>query len=83
MTIRRKIKKIIDGDTFETVRKLKGTNFIRIRGKNAPEKGQKGYAISKKKLSRLSGKVVTLVPKARDKYGRIVAEVRYKRKKVR
>lgn len=82
MVIHRKIRRPLDGDTLETVTKFRGTNYIRIAGLNAPEKGESGYAAAKNKLERLKGKVVTIVPKGRS-YNRIVAEVRYRRRKIR
>jgi len=82
MTIRRKVKRAVDGDTLEVRNKIRGTNYIRIAGTNAPERGQKGYSSAKSKLNRLKGKVVTLVPKGRS-YNRVVADVRHKRRKVR
>ena len=83
MTIRRKVNKVIDGDTFEIGRKLQGTNRIRIAGYNAPEYGQKGYRSAKTRLNRLiSGKQVTIVPVGRS-YNRLVADVRKNRRKIR
>ncbi len=81
MIIRRKIKRIIDGDTLIVMNKIRGTNYIRLAGINAPEKGQKGYQAAKARLSRFIGKTVTIIPKGRS-YNRLVADVRYKRKKV-
>ena len=81
MTIRRKIKRVIDGDTFETYRKIRGTNFIRLANVNFPERGKRGYSLARSKLNKLRNKVVTLVPKGRS-YNRVVADVRYKRKKI-
>ena len=40
MTLRRKIKRVVDGDTFETYRKVRGTNFIRLARINSPEKAK-------------------------------------------
>ena len=80
--MRRKIKRVIDGDTFETHTKVNGTNFVRLANVNAPEKGQSGYHSAKQKLNKLSGKTVTLTPKGRS-YNRVVAVVRHKRKIVR
>lgn len=68
------VTKIIDGDTIETsVRKRP----IRIAGIDTPEKGQPGYAASKKALGELlkDGKV-TVTPVAMDDYGRTVAKVK-------
>ena len=81
MTIKRRVKRAIDGDTLETFYKVKGTNFVRITGKDSPERGERGYASAKAKLNRLSGKTVTLIPRGRS-YNRVVADVRYKRRKV-
>ena len=82
MTIRRRVKRAVDGDTLEVRNKLRGTNFIRLAGVDSPEKGERGYSSAKAKLNKLKGKVVTLVPKGRS-YNRIVADVRHKRRKVR
>ena len=82
MTIRRKVKRAVDGDTLEVRNKIRGTNFIRLAEVNAPEKGERGYSSAKARLNQLKGKVVTLVPKGRS-YNRVVADVRHKRRKVR
>ena len=81
MTIRRKVKRAVDGDTLEVRNKIRGTNFIRLAGVNAPERGERGYSSAKTKLNQLSGKVVTLIPKGRS-YNRVVADVRHKGRKV-
>jgi endonuclease YncB( thermonuclease family) len=81
-TIRRKIKGVVDGDTFITHTKIQGTNRIRIANMNAPERGQQGYGRAKQKLGRLKGEVVTLIPRAKS-YGRLVADVRHRRRKIR
>jgi len=82
MTIRRQIKDVIDGDTFEVRNRIQGTNRIRIAGRNSPEKGERGYQYAKNKMEQLIGETVTLIPKARS-YGRLVAEVRHNRRKIR
>ena len=83
MTIRRKVKKVIDGDTFQTHTKVKGSNFIRIAGKNSPEKNHAGGRAATQRLRRqIQGKVVTLKPVGKS-YGRTVAKVRHNRKYVR
>jgi len=82
MTIKRKVKRVVNGDTFEVFRKIRGSRFVRLAGVNAPEKYQKGGIIATNKLKRLvEGKTVTLVPKGRS-YSRIVGDVRYKRKSI-
>jgi len=83
MTIRRKVKKVIDGDTFQTCTKVNGSNYIRIAGKHAPEKHQFGGEQSTQKLKRkIQGKVVTLKPVGRS-FGRVVAKVRHERRLVK
>ena len=81
-SVRRKVQKVIDGDTFTVRNRVGGSQYIRVAGVNAPEKGQRGYASAKKDLSKLKGKTVTLRPKAKS-YGRTVADVYYQRKKLR
>jgi len=81
-SIRRKVQEVIDGDTFRVSHRVNGSQFIRIAGLNAPEKGQRGYASAKKRLNKLKGEVVTLRPVG-SSYGRTVAEVIYKRKKIK
>ncbi len=76
------MQKIIDGDTFVIRRRVMGSQYIRVAGLNAPEKGQRGYMQAKKRLAKLKGQVVTLRPKGKS-YGRTVAEVIFKRKKLR
>ena len=44
MVIHRKVKRVIDGDTFETHRRIQGSNHVRIAGKNAPERHNSGGA---------------------------------------
>lgn len=83
MVIQRKVKKVLDGDTFQTHTKIRGSNFVRIAGKNAPEKHQFGGKQATQKLKRqIQGKIVTLQPVGKS-YGRTVAKVRYKRKLIR
>jgi len=69
-----KVTRIIDGDTFMTASRKKP---IRLANVNTPERGQKGYQSRKTQLSGLvNGKVVSVDVKARDVYGRAVANVR-------
>jgi len=79
---RRKVQKVIDGDTFKVRKRVAGSQYIRIAGIDCPEKGQRGFGTAKSRLSRLTGKTVTLNPVGKS-YGRTVADVSYKRKKVR
>ncbi len=80
---RRKVQKIIDGDTFKIRNRVSGSQYIRITGLNCPEKGQRGYQNAKNNLAKkIKGKTVTVKPKAKS-YGRTVADVIYKRKRLR
>lgn len=80
---RRRVQKIIDGDTFKIRKKVNNSQYIRITGLNCPEKGQRGYSSAKQKLIRqIQGKTVTVKPKAKS-YGRVVADVIHKRKRIR
>lgn len=77
-SVRRKIdpNKIIDGDTFRTTKPINGENRIRIADFYAPEINQSGGKVAKNKLIRLVGnKTVTIKPKAKDRWGRIIADV--------
>jgi endonuclease YncB( thermonuclease family) len=79
---RRKVQNIIDGDTFKVRRNVNGSQYIRIAGLDAPEKGHRGYQTAKQQLQKLKGETVTIRPVGRS-YGRTVGEVIYKRRKIR
>ena len=82
MTIYRKVKKVLDGDTFQTYRKVNGSNYVRLAGVNAPERHQFGGAQATTRLKRqIQGKVVTLQPVGKS-YSRVVARVRCRRRLV-
>lgn len=77
----RKVTKVIDGDTIKVGSPVKGSSYIRLAGKHAPEKRQPGYQTAKSNLkSRLGGKRVWVKPVGKS-YGRTVAHVRKMRKK--
>jgi len=76
------VQKIIDGDTFKVRKRVAVSQFIRVAGVKAPEKGQRGYMAAKKRLFKLKGETVTIGPKAKS-YGRTVADVIFKRKKLK
>ena len=83
MTIRRTVKRVLDGDTFQTYRKVNGSNSIRLAGVNAPENYQFGGQQATERLKRqIQGKTVTLQPIGRS-YGRVVAKVRHNRRLIR
>jgi len=75
----------IDGDTIEIIvtRRRGGnaydyreTERVRLRGRNAPEKGKPGAAAAQRALQqRLRGRNVRVKVHARDHYGRLIANV--------
>jgi len=74
-----KVQKIIDGDTFIT---KQGTK-VRLSNVNAPEKGHRGAPQARKDLTKLiSRQEVNIQQVARDRYGRIVANVKIGSKSV-
>ena len=74
MARRERVTRVIDGDTFMTSSRK---NPVRLANYDAPERGQRGYKVSKDTLkSMISGKTVTVDVKARDVYGRAVASVK-------
>ena len=74
MVIRRKVKQVIDGDTFIVSRKIGKTNVVRLAG--MPEKYQFG---SKESINRLKGliggKTVNIIPVGTS-YNKIASNVR-------
>jgi micrococcal nuclease len=66
---------VADGDSIEVARERR-TVRIRIFGIDCPEGGQPYGKQAKQFTSSLAfGKTVTIIPKATDDYGRIIAEV--------
>ena len=81
-SVRRKVQKIVDGDSFTVRKRVAGSQHIRIANLNAPEKDEKGYKKAKEKLARqIRGKTVALKIKGKS-YGRTVAETISNRKKI-
>ncbi len=65
---------VIDGDSFTTKDRK---NPVRLANVDTPEKGQSGYDSATKALRRMiSRKEVSIDTKARDHYGRSVANVK-------
>ena len=76
MLVKRKVTKIIDGDTFVVDKPVRGSNYIRIADIDTPEKGQRGYQSAKDRLSKnINGKQVDVNPVGKS-YGRTVAKVK-------
>lgn len=74
MARKEKVTRVIDGDTFMTSSREKP---VRLANYDAPERGKRGYTASKDALgSMISGKTVSVDVKARDVYGRAVANVK-------
>lgn len=83
MTIYRKVKRVIDRDTFQTYRKIQGTDRVRIAGMYGAELNTIKGKLQKDQMKRkIQGKTVTLQPVGRS-FGRVVAKVRHKRKLIR
>jgi endonuclease YncB( thermonuclease family) len=61
----------VDGDTLACTQ-----GRVRLRGVDAPERGESGYRAAQRELQRrTSGGRVTVVPHHRDRYGRVVGDV--------
>ena len=72
----RKVRKVVDGDTVVVSRPVRGSSYIRLAGKHAPERGQRGYQTAKSNLkSKVGGRKVWVTPVGKS-YGRTVAKVR-------
>lgn len=83
MVIHRKVKRVVDGDTFQTYRKVNGSNYVRLAGVNAPERCQFGGREATDRLKRqIQGETVTLQPVGRS-YSGFVAKVRRNRRLIR
>ena len=70
-----RVTKLADGDSFEG--RSGGMNYrVRLYGVDAPERGQDFYRRSKDRLGELCAEgPVTVKPRNRDSFGRIVADV--------
>lgn len=74
MARKEKVAKVIDGDTFTTNARKRP---VRLANVNTPEKGKPGFNQAKKELQNLiGGEEVIIDTRARDSYGRSVANVR-------
>ncbi len=84
-TIRGPVTKVIDGDTFDmnvthvgkkNIKKYNDDERVRIADIDAPEIGtEKGKKAKKELEKKISGKEVRCTVRARDTYGRIVADI--------
>ncbi len=70
-----KVVGVTDGDTVRLSGRGQTPKFIRIAGRNAPERGQFGYSKAKRSLSqKVLGRTMTFQPVGMS-YGRIVAKM--------
>jgi len=80
MPRKERVTKVIDGDTFITASRK---NPVRLANVDTPEKRQPGYQKAKQALADLiQGEMVSVDTKARDTYGRSVANVKVKGRSV-
>ena len=80
MSRKETVTKVIDGDTFETSSRKRS---VRLANVDAPEKGERGSVQATQALKKLVlGKEVSIDTKARDVYGRSVANVKVGRQSV-
>jgi len=71
-----RVRRVIDGDTLEIVDNGGIRTRVRLRRIDAPEMDEPGGAEAKAGLeARLLGKRVKVTPYARDRYGRLIADV--------
>ena len=81
--MRRMVRRVLDRDTFQTYRKIQGTNRIRIAGMYGAELNTIRGRLQRDQMKRqIQGKTVTLQPVGRS-YSRVVAKVRHNRRLVR
>jgi endonuclease YncB( thermonuclease family) len=74
-TFEARVVGVTDGDTIVVLRDLNSVK-VRLNGIDCPEKGQPFGSRAKLLTSEFSfGRAVTIVPRSRDQYGRIVADV--------
>jgi len=72
-SVRRKVIRVIDGDTVRLARRVGNTNIVRLSGYDAPERNRRGGRKATNMLrGMIGGKQVTIKPEARDSYGRLV-----------
>jgi endonuclease YncB( thermonuclease family) len=74
------VTRVIDGDTFLTASRKRS---VRLADVNAPEKDTKrGTKATRQLRQMIQGEKVRVYTKARDVYGRAVAEVKHGRESV-
>lgn len=71
-----RVVRVIDGDTIEVLKDSTQSIRIRLNGIDAPETGQ-AYGKKSKEFASflLSGKLVSVAPHGKDRYGRVLADI--------
>lgn len=70
------VRRVIDGDTLEIVDAGGIRTRVRLRSVDAPERGKPGFEAARDALAaELLGRRVLVTPHARDRYGRLIADV--------
>ncbi len=81
-SLKRTVKRVLDGDTFEVKRRVGKFNRIRLSNVNAPEKkGRGGKKATSILRGLVGGKKVSITPHGRS-YNRVVAKVTQNRKNI-
>jgi endonuclease YncB( thermonuclease family) len=80
--MKRTVKKVIDGDTFETKTKVRGSNYVRLSDYDAPPLNTKEGKLAKDRLKRALGNKPVNITTVGRSYSRVVAKVRNGRKSV-
>jgi len=71
-----RVTRVVDGDTIVVTDPLGLATWIRLRSVDAPERGEPGWAKATRALeAKLLDREVLLDIAARDRYGRLVADV--------
>jgi len=76
--MRVKVKRVIDGDTFEDTRH----RFFRLEGVDAPEKRERGYKKAKEALASMIDGEELIVNQVGESYGRKVVKARIPGEKI-
>ncbi len=74
---RRKVQEILTGNTFRVLRRVNGSQVIRIAGLNSPERGKEGFQAAKRRLKQIEGDTVTIKPKRATTGRRLIGVVTY------
>lgn len=78
-----KVIKIVDGDTVDVLTPKRETIRLRLNGIDAPETAQPYGKNAKEWLSKaIGGKMVQVQVTEKDRYGRSIAEIRYRGKSI-